>query len=463
MNTLENPQIKPTEKEELITLLKEVTEAKQIEEYDIKFGVGMSQDKDPTNAGREASEKAIEQLNGKPVKFMLIFSTSHYDNKNSRNKLISTCREWIAEDTPSIGGTVTGFICPEGFAVRGVVVLAASGNFDVSSGMFNKIRSKPDVAGKVVGKKISSGLSRSNKANKIIFNFISGPKESEIWTTYLVKNLISKVPYPVFLKLRDVLCSLAANYMQQGVGFEDIILESMENEIQDYYMFGSGTFDDMKARKNSVFYNNNSFPSALASLGISLDNRVIRKRYFPLIHSGKEFRIKRGWKNYWIDEINGKPAVMGYSELLGYPRYFMGEHTERFTYTLFQLPFGYEFNGYEYAFPTGFFMGKSILTNLQIKSDTVELLYTSTALFLKTMKDYFKSLDDGKDYFTFCSAVGVLVGSFGSKIRIIKEVLDEGTKGRPYLLIFNSADFFKTPETRTIVSDYALSFLSIED
>jgi len=55
-----------------------------------------------------------------------------------------------------------------------------------------------------------------------------------------------------------------------------------------------------------------------------------------------------------------------------------------------------------------------------------------------------------------------LIGNFGSKIAIIKDILDEKSKGDPYLLLFGSGDFFKVPGSQVVFSDYSLSFLSIE-
>jgi hypothetical protein len=439
-----------------------VAEPKENRKQGVRFGIGMSTQWDPVNAGREAVEKALCQLDYEKPKFVLVFSTIHYDRGNGLNRLVNACRDLLDECTPSIGGTVTGFICREGFTTRGIVVLAANGDLDLSYSMFDKVRSDPVRGGRVVGKKIDKDLSASDKRNKILFNFISGPKESYIWTTGLVKSVIAGLPSSLFLKLRDILCFLSANYLQEGVGFEDVILESMEKEVKDYYMFGCGTFDDLRARKNYLFFDNKVLPSALVSLAVATDKEVIRKRYFPLIHSGKKFRIKCGWKNYWIDEIDGKPAITEYSESLGYPKYFIREHTERFMHTLFQLPLGFEYNGYEYAFPTGFFMGKSILTNLQIKSDTVELLYTSTSNFVRDLEDYFNALDSQKKYFTFCMSISTLIGNFGSKISILKAILDEKSKGEPYLMLFSSGDIYKTPGSHVVFSDYILSFLSIE-
>jgi len=434
---------------------------------DIKFGVGMSQEWDPYKAGVQATSKALEQVGYKP-KFLLIFSTIHYATEKGAKKkgglkaMLKGCRDLVDKKLPSIGGTVTGFICPEGCSTRGCVVVAGAGDgMDIAGGYANNVRRAPIMAGKKIAKSIKEQLSNSTKENKLLIEFTTGAKEPKIMTYDIIRNLSGKLPNKVWWSVRDILNEIVVKYFNEGQGMEGAVLDAVGENLEDYYIIGAPTFDDLGALRNYQFYNAKVLEGGVVGLGITSNNPILADRRFPPIPTGKKFKIKRGWGNFWIDQVDGQPAAIQFFKEIGWPPEYAKTHIVKLmSKTYFQV-LGFEHEGVKYAFPLGFFFGKSILTNIQIKKDEIELFLTSTKRILSILDDYFKYFDSKKQHMSFMFGTPPIIGMFGANIWKIKEVLDSYHNNLPYLVLFGAGELFKRPNDNAIFSDYSLVMLSI--
>ncbi|RLF38472.1 MAG: hypothetical protein DRN00_04060, partial [Thermoplasmata archaeon] len=111
---------------------------------ELKAGVGLSRKWDAREAGREVAETALEKLDGEKPKFFLLFSTIHYEKYGGFQELLNGVWEVLPEGTPLIGGTVAGFMIPEGVYSRGVTGVVFGGAFTAQGTFSRGTRKKPD-------------------------------------------------------------------------------------------------------------------------------------------------------------------------------------------------------------------------------------------------------------------------------------------------------------------------------
>jgi hypothetical protein len=104
---------------------------------EFKAAVGLSRKWDAREAGREVAIDTLNRL-GKGVKpdFFLLFATIHYEKHGGFKEFLKGVWEILPEGTPLIGGTVAGFINPQGCYTRGATALAVNyPNMDVAIGI----------------------------------------------------------------------------------------------------------------------------------------------------------------------------------------------------------------------------------------------------------------------------------------------------------------------------------------
>ncbi|RLG18063.1 hypothetical protein DRN75_02575 [Nanoarchaeota archaeon] len=434
-------------------------------EDNIKFGVGMSQKWDPKKAGVEATNKAIEQVGYKP-KFLLIFSTIHYaKEKGGLKSLLKGCRRLIDDNVPSIGGTVTGFICPEGCFTHGVVVVAGSGDIDVSADYGEKVIYNPTSIGRKIGKTISRKLKDSKKRNKLLIEFTTGPTEPTWIASPRIYNFIKyfykKLPLRISWFLRDLIINTYIALSPSGPGMEEDVLYAMSEPLNKYYLIGCSTFDDMASLKHYQFLNSIALKDSTVALGLSLNNKIILDRKLSLISLGKKFKIKKGWKDFCIDLINNQPASTQYLREMGWPRVYMEAHIEQVTKKTFYYPLGFKDNDQIYTFPVGFFFGESIVSNRKIRKDEVELFLTSSKKTLEDVENYLKLITEKKTKFTLIIKGAPMIGVFGAHINVMKKIMDYYLNNSPYLMLFGSGEHSKKPNEKAIFNNFSTVMLSI--
>jgi len=436
-------------------------------EDNIKFGVGCSTNWDPTKAGREAIVKALQQIDYKP-KFLLIFSTIHYaKEKGGLQKLLNSCRCLVNDKVPSIGGTVTGFICPEGCHTRGVVVVASKGDIDVSADYGEKVIYNPTSIGRKIGKTISRKLKDSKKRNKLLVEFTTGPTEPTWIASPRIYNFIKyfykKFPLRISWFLRDMILKSYITLFPSGPGMEEEVLFGISENLDEYHLFGCSTFDDTKCLKNYQFYNNKILHNSTVAIGLALDKEIITEQSTYVIPTEKKVNIKRGWGGYMIDLINNKPATDEYIKEMGWPAEYIKENIEQVTRKTFYYPLGFRDNNKLHPFATGFFFGESIVTNRKIKKDEIEFLLTSAKKLVSDFDGMLKKLEEKETVFTIVATDQPPIGILGVNINILKKALDKSTRGSPYLMLFGVGEHLKMPYEAGVFENGVVIGLSIRN
>lgn len=429
----------------------------------VKFGVGCSTNWDPKVAGVEATVKALEQVNYKP-KFLLVFCTIHYaKEKDGLQKLLAGCRSLVENDIPSIGGTVTGFICPEGCHTRGTVVVAGSGEeIEAYMDYESNTRRNPSAVGKKVARRIKNQMIKSKNKNKVIFSFMSGPIEPKILTSGVLRQFIQKIPHRVVCILRDLLVEIGVKYFNTGPAMEETVLESMKPYIEECYLVGCSTFDDMKALKNFQFFNEQVLNGSLVTLTLAINSDIIIEDKIKLKSTGKKFRVKTGWGDFCINDIEDEPFMQRYITEMGWPREYLKTHVEELTKVTFYYPLGFrEDDGWIKAFPIGVIFGETSQSNQRIKGDEVELFLTQSKEILSDYESFIKKMQEKNCVFTFVVEAMYVFGILGEKINLIKKIMDEQLEGKPYLIIYGAGEHFKEPKTRIRFDDYARVMMAI--
>lgn len=433
---------------------------------DIKFGVGCSKNWDPKVAGVEATTKALEQIGGEKPKFLLIFSTIHYaKEKDGLKKLLHSCRSLVDKDVPSIGGTVTGFICSEGCHTMGVVVVAGTGDVDVFSSHFNNVMQTPKTVGKYITKISNSESKKSEKKNKLLIEFITGPTEPTLIAKPIMYNsirfLYRILPKKVSWFIRNLLLDIYILLSPSGPGREEEVLEIL-SELDDFFIIGCSTFDDLKAIRNYQFHNNKVLNNSAVSLGIALDNDIKLKNLSTISPTGKKFKIKRGWKNFMVDLINDKPATTQYLKEMGWPSEYVKEHISQVTRKTVYYGLGFREGNQIHEFAAGFFFGESIVTNRKIKQDEIELLLTSARTIVDNFKNLLNEICEDNNLIFTLTVIGMqMIGILGSNIEILKRQLDERLKDSPYLVLIGVGQHSKMPHNESLFAQYSITTLSI--
>ena len=142
---------------------------------EFKAAVGLSQKWDAYDAGREVVIDTLNKLGeGVEPKFFIIFSTIHYKEHGGFKKLLEGARDVLPEGIPLIGGTIQGFIIPQGCFVRGVAALAVYyPQMDVAVGFGKNTRRNPKHAAMECIKMIKPTLDKSQFENGFLYNMIS--------------------------------------------------------------------------------------------------------------------------------------------------------------------------------------------------------------------------------------------------------------------------------------------------
>jgi len=430
---------------------------------DIKFGVGCSTNWDPKVAGVEATVKALEQVNYKP-KFLLVFCTIHYaKEKDGLQKLLTGCRSLVENDIPSIGGTVTGFICPEGCHTRGVVVVAGSGsNINVITKSRQNIRKNPKLCGESLGKDIA-GKFIGNQG--VIMEFMSGPIEPTVMTTEIGRKVSNRIPYRLLSVIRTILAEVATKYLNTGPAREEDILWGMSKYLKDYYFIGCATFDNMKCYEAYQFIDSTVLNGSISVIGLSFGDKVKLRlnRKIPLVATGKTVEVKTGWGEICIDKINGNPAVSEYIREMGWPEEYVQTHIEDISKKTWHYPLAFREDDWIYAFPAGLFFGEIIAMNRRVRRNTLELFLTSAKRTIDDFNELLISPENEEIKFMLVIAGMDILEILGSKINIMKDLLDEKLNNQGYLVLLGAGEYSKKPDEKAIMSNYSIVSLSITE
>ena len=414
-------------------------------------GVGVSQKWTPKEIAKEVAEGALRHLGGK-ANFALVFTTFQY-NKKIR-KILHELQKEFGESTKIVGGTVTAFICKEGCFTRGVVALVGQDSNAIFRNCFSPgLRGNPIKTAQVAMNQLNKNV--CEKKNKVLFTVIAGPLNPPLLSNKIVQTIITLVPNQIVNKMHEGLFEISEK-LGYGASWEEIVLKEIELQSPTHKIAGISTFDDTSDTNHCIFSGEKVSTDGMSILEFCFDNDYEIIRESPnIIPSGKQFKIKRGWRNICFTEANGIPATTYYlNELMHWPEEWKMPTVGGVFSRTFYFPMGYTKDKVKYAFPMGLFFGESCTTNQIIKSDELELFYTSHTKFLETLKKNLEKIGNKEKIFSIFIEVGTLPAALGFKMYAVKNIIEEKLGDTPYLSLFGCGEHSKTKKEKAIFNNY---------
>jgi len=411
---------------------------------DFEASVGMSRKWDAREAGREVAENTLKKLKHKPS-FFLLFSTIHYEKHGGFQEFLNGVWDVLPEGTPLIGGTVAGFINPEGCYTRGVSAFAMSfRNVDVKIGVGHGTKKNPKKAAKECIDRICKGNFLEYK-NKFIFQFISGattPQFPGIGSSFVLRGKMQSYLAPKLIET-------STKKMQKGIGREEEILNLFSKRFKDAFILSGSASDDMSVIKNYQFIDKEIYTNSIVSMYLATDKKI-NLNYNHGFHkySNKKLNItKSSFNNRIIKEINNKNAISEFVNSVNWSEDIFNEIIDRET-SFYNLPTVYFPLGFEYSDHTlapaaiGAIMGNAVSFNYTIDSKKLFVLTATGQDIVKAMED---CLDHSSNFMFGISCCGNLV-TLGHDIykfqKIIKKEFDE------FLVLFTLGEGVYKPKEK---------------
>jgi len=415
---------------------------------DFEASVGMTRKWDAREAGREVARNTIRKLK-RPPSFFLLFSTIHYEKNGGFQEFLDGVWDVLPKGTPLIGGTIAGFINPEGCFVRGASAMAVSARrIDISLGIGYNTKRNPKRAARECSSMIQKGLKNSNYPNKWFISFVSGGKVPSfpiIGKKHVVDSFIGLKFFLIFF---NKLCSL----LQIGPGRDEDVLEGLSNNLKKFRGIAGTSCDELKLERNTQFFMKKTVTNSIVSLGISSDKDVKFTSATGLTPSGIKFTIdKKGGGGYILKKINKDRAVDEYLKLMGWPKEVLDERLYR---KVFYYPFIQKTsNRLSSPRMLGLVYGDEFISAAKPLDEVDAEIFTSTGKsMIESVNDLFK---DESYEFAFLISCGTKMETLGNNIYNVKKILDKKL-GDDYLLLYVGGEFTK-------ISDDEFAFMYQSD
>lgn len=424
--------------------LEELRERIYSEEKEFQAGVGLSRNWDPETAGEEVIVSALEKLNKKP-KFVLLFSTIHYNKKrNGMKKFVKAAYDALPKGTPMIGGTVAGFMNNYGCYTRGATAMAVYyPNMDVAVGVGYNTKRAPHLAAKECTGMIKEGLKESKYSNKLVIPFISGP----IMPRFPLLGSKNMVSSSTFGELLTQL--LQVSYlMGTGVSREEEVLDGLDTLVTDKYLIGSALMDDAQYFSNYQFYNNKLLTNSLVLLVIATDITFHLESAHGLHPTGLRFKITESkYKGKVLSKLDDMPATDRLFSSLGWllknDKGVSG--IEQLHRRLYYYPLGFKKYDRYYPLSIGAILGKNILVGSSIDAREVEILTASGKDLLNAVDSALTKVLYNGLLMYFVVDCAIRLNTLGEKVYIVHKKLVDSFGDVPFLLICGSGENIHKP------------------
>lgn len=392
-------------------------------------GVGMSRKWDAREAGREVAENTLSKLNHEPS-FFLLFSTIHYEKHGGFQEFLSGVWDVLPADTPLVGGTVAGFINPDGCYTRGATALGVyQSEIDVAIGIGKNTKRNPKKAAKDCSNSIKNSLSNSNFANKYLIEIVSGgkiPQFAGLGRRRVIKSGMTS-------KTATSLSNVSLKVFQYGVGREEEILDNLVNNLPDYTIIGGSSIDENNMVENYQFFNSQVYSNSLVALGVSTNQKISLNTTYGLKKTDTKIKIsKKSNDGRTILQINDKPALEGFLQTISWPYDFIDERLYRKT---FFTPLGYWKDDILFPNVIGLFLGNDIQCGFKIDTDEMTLLNASGKSLIDAVDDNLKEHDMNNDL-GFIISCAARLETLGRNIFEVKERLSDFFGETPFLLVY---------------------------
>jgi len=411
-----------------------------MKKQEVDAAVGMTRKWDAREAGREVARNTIKQLKT-PPNFFLLFSTIHYKDHGGFEEFLNGVWDVLPKGTPLIGGTVVGFVNNYGCYTRGASALAVSyPNMDVVLGIGKNTKRSPKKAAAQSSEMIKKGFASSNYNNKFLLNFVSGPGVLKI----LGQGAKKVIDSGFMSKFITLAFGMSQYLFQKGVGREDEVFEDIVKNLSDYHMILGTSFDDYKGYNNYQFFNNKIFTNHVINMGITTDLDLNVCTTHGMKKTDIKFEITKLSKDgHIIHEINNKPARKELSRLLNWPDGFLNEKTMALTIPYY--PISLKRHGREVPAVMPFALKESIMTPCVIDDGEVSLLTVSGKNLVNAMKDNLEFFNNIQPEFGLCSTCMTILDTFGYKIDIIREMMLESFREKPFIMFFCAGEGTYSP------------------
>lgn len=400
---------------------------------DMKVCVATSRQWDGKRVANELSSKIIKDAPN--PKFMLLFATIDY--KDEFNEILAGLTSKF-QNTPLVGGTVSGFISQDGCYTRGVAMLVVDyPNMDVAVGVGHNTKRNPEKAGSECAKQLEK-LKTSKWKNGFLFSFISGleiPKMPGMGSGVIKSGTLSK--------LVKGSMGITQFLMQKSVGREEDVLDQITKEFPDFGMIHGSTIDNVKMGKNYQFCGSEVLTNAAVCLGIKTDmnfdsgfgNGAKPSIKFDITEISKNNQI--------VSRINGQPAPGEFSRILRKPQELLFDekyYTKRFPY----FPCGMLQEDRLLLRAFGLVMSDSMLTMSKMHKGDIFTVSITGRSMIESVKETLSSMKKNPE-FGFAVECAIRLMTLGSNINRVRENMKIFFKNKPFLLIYASGEGVKKP------------------
>lgn len=418
--------------------------------------VAMSRKWDAGEAGEEIGKQITEKMKNKP-KFVLLFSTIHYEKWGGFQKFLDAVNIQLPKDTPVIGGTVAGFMNNYGCYTRGASALAVySDEMDLAVGVGHNTKRNPKKAGLDCLKSLTT-IKNSKYSQKIIIDFVSGVTMPKF--PFMERVVVIRNHNRVVGELINLLLVSSTIVFQKGIAREEEVLQPIVDVLSNSYIFGGGNEDDNNFRNNYQFYNGSVFENSITALGISFNQSIRLKSghgYYPIGEPIKNVK-KRVW-NRTILEMDGKPATKKYMEALGWSDDLLDDVRQFHRRFMFNPIGGFDESNKVYPAVLGAYLGSNYGTGCPVPGNKVTLLRTSGLRQINIIDDILPCTNPKFAFFIGC---GNILETLGSQLYKLKEKIDQRMT-TPYLMVFTAGEHNRIPGQPIRNYQSTLNVLSIE-
>jgi hypothetical protein len=269
-------------------------------------GVGISYNDDSFTAGKEAVEKAMNEMkkqNGKIPTFGFVFCSGgkYGKNDNTIQKLVDGAHS-VFGGTNWVGCTTAGELSNFGFTENSCIAMVVESEYlHFGVGVGNNTNEKPKEAGR--------------EAIKKALKHIKVDEYVEPYIRYLAEK---KLPMSELIKMRPYCVLMFTNgFTVTRRGNEDDIVEGIIDIIGSRIpIFGTSAADDFKLKKTYTFCNGKIYDNSVVVAVMSSSLKTGFQVEHGYIPTEKSMFVNNA-KDYIVYELDGRDSFERYSEVLG--------------------------------------------------------------------------------------------------------------------------------------------------
>ncbi|MCX6776277.1 MAG: hypothetical protein NT130_05515 [Candidatus Micrarchaeota archaeon] len=391
--------------------------------------IAMSRKWDATDAGQEIGEQIISKLKNKP-KFVLLFSTIHYEKHGGFQKFLDAVNSKLPERTPVVGGTVAGFMNNYGCYTRGASALAVySDEMDVAVGVGNNTRENPKKATLASSSEILDKMKNSKYATGCAINLYSSAVVGE----YPIVGRRVVIDNKQLTRFPDVMYDISLKVFHRGVDRADEMLPVLSKELSNFQQISGGCTDTTDQLSNYLFFGRQTITNALLTLAFKTSLNASVKTTFGFKETGTKMLVtKFGRDHRIIKSINGRPAREELLRILGWPKAYLNE---RVFSKLFYYPIGFvNQSGVLIPQVFGLFLGESIVVPYSIQNPEITLLSSSGKDLISSVDEHVEQCKKIKPLFSIFISCATIIVTLGAHIYEIWEKINSVYGNTPYLV-----------------------------